>query len=356
MLSQNGVRANTFSLVFDEEEFNEGQYSQEVARRFGTEHHEIPVSEQDTLAVLPEALCAMDHPTIDGINTYLVSAKTRAAGVKVALTGLGADEMFAGYSNFRHVPRMEVFSKRFGRLPRLARRPLSTSVALFAGKFAGKNDRSRKLAELAAGQDSVLHPPFVHPYFLVRALFGAAEREALVGASFENSERTLECILRESITQTSNLDPVNRVSYLESHWYMRNTLLRDADFMSMAHSLELRVPFLDRALVEACLRIPGDKKLQGDSPKSLLLASLGVALPREIVNRPKCGFTLPFERWLHGEMRPLIEDALIKNNWDQTLISSGGVQEVWNRFFAGETSWSRPWSLFVLKHWCERNL
>jgi asparagine synthase (glutamine-hydrolysing) len=88
----------------------------------------------------------------------------------------------------------------------------------------------------------------------------------------------------------------------------------------------------------------------------LLLASLGVALPREIVNRPKCGFTLPFERWLHGEMRPLIEDALIKNNWDQTLISSGGVQEVWNRFFAGETSWSRPWSLFVLKHWCERNL
>jgi asparagine synthase (glutamine-hydrolysing) len=348
VLSHNGVRANTFSLVFQEEEFNEGQYSREIARRFGTEHHEISVSQQDTLAVLPEALCAMDQPTIDGINTYLVSAKTRAAGVKVALTGLGADEMFAGYSNFRRVPRMEVFSKRVGRLPRLARRPLSASIAL----FAGKGDRSRKLAELATGHESV-----VHPYFLVRMLFGTAEREALFSITdYQASQQSLDRVLQESITESQCLDPVNRVSYLESHWYMRNTLLRDSDFMSMAHGLELRVPFLDRALVEACFRIPGDKKLRGDLPKSLLLASLGVELPREIVNRPKRGFTLPFERWLRGEMRPVVEDALLKSNWDQTSISASAVREVWNRFLAGETSWSRPWSLFVLARWCEQNL
>jgi asparagine synthase (glutamine-hydrolysing) len=347
VLSHNGVRANTFSLVFQEEEFNEGQYSREVARRFGAEHHEIPVSQQDTLAVLPEALGAMDQPTIDGINTYLVSAKTRAAGVKVALTGLGADEMFAGYSNFHRVPRMEVFAKRFGQLPRRARRLLSASVAL----FPGKGDRSRKLAELVTDHDSI-----VHPYFLVRMLFGAAEREALVNAGCEDSERSLASILQQSITQSSTLDSVNRVSYLESHWYMRNTLLRDSDFMSMAHGLELRVPFLDRTLVEACFRIPGAKKLEGNLPKSLLLSSLGVELPREIVNRPKRGFTLPFERWLRGEMRPVVEDALLKSDWDQTSISPSAVREVWNRFLAGETSWSRPWSLFVLKRWCEQNL
>jgi asparagine synthase (glutamine-hydrolysing) len=357
ILSHNGVRSNTFSLVFQEEEFNEGQYSREIARRFGTEHLEIPVSQQDTLAVLPEALCAMDQPTIDGINTYLVSAKTRAAGVKVALTGLGADEMFAGYSNFRRVPKMEMFSKRFGRLPRLARRPLSASVAL----FTGKDDRSRKLAQLATDHDSI-----VHPYFLVRMLFGAAEREVLFGdgtfgestsgARHGDSEHALESVLRESVARSSTLDPINRVSYLESHWYMRNTLLRDSDFMSMAHGLELRVPFLDRPLVEACFRIPGNKKLQGDLPKSLLLANLGVELPREIVNRPKRGFTLPFERWLRGEMRPVVEDALLKSNWDQTSISASAVREVWSRFLAGETSWSRPWSLFVLKQWCGQNL
>jgi asparagine synthase (glutamine-hydrolysing) len=202
----------------------------------------------------------------------------------------------------------------------------------------------------------MLYPNFVHPYFLARALFGAAERAALVGASFEDSERSLENILRKSIARSSNLDPVNRVSYLESHWYMSNTLLRDSDSMSMAHGLELRVPFLDRALVEACFRIAGDRKLQGDSPKSLLLASLGVDLPTEIVNRPKRGFTLPFERWLRGEMRPMVEDALLKSDWNQTSIDAAAVRNVWNRFLAEETSWSRPWSLFVLKDWCERNL
>jgi asparagine synthase (glutamine-hydrolysing) len=348
VLSHNGVRANTFSLVFQEEEFNEGQYSREIAHRFGSEHHEIRVSQQDTLAAMPEALCAMDQPTIDGINTYLVSAKTRAAGVKVALTGLGADELFAGYSNFRRVPRMEAFSERFGRLPKLVRRPFSASVAL----FVGKGDRSRKLAELAADRDSI-----VHPYFLARMLFGAAEREGLFAApDYQALQQSINRGLQESITESQSLDPVNRVSYLESRWYMRNTLLRDSDFMSMAHGLELRVPFLDRALVEACFRIPGDRKLQGDSRKSLLLASLGVELPREIVNRPKRGFTLPFERWLRGEMRPFVEDTLLKSDWDQTSISASSVREVWDRFLAGETSWSRPWSLFVLKHWCEQNL
>ncbi|MFY9643953.1 MAG: asparagine synthase (glutamine-hydrolyzing) [Terriglobales bacterium] len=352
VLAHNGVRANTFSLVFQEAEYNEGQYSREIARRFGTEHREIPVSEQDMLQVLPQALCAMDQPTMDGINTYLVSAKTRAAGVKVALTGLGSDEMFGGYSNFRHVPKMEVFSKRLGRLPKLAGRTLSASMAL----FVGKSDRNRKLSELASSHNSVLHPGFIHPYFLVRALFAPTERQELGPASFENSERSLAVVLRESIKRSSTLDPINRVSYLECFWYMRNTLLRDSDFMSMAHGLELRVPFLDRALVEDCFCIPGDRKMHGNSPKSLLLASLGVELPSEIVNRRKRGFTLPFERWLRGEMRPVVENALLHSDWDEISISAAAVRDVWTRFLAEETSWSRPWSLFVLKRWCEENL
>src|SRR5271156_4308257 len=206
VLSHNGVRANTFSLVFQEEEFNEGQYSREVARRFCTEHHEISVSQQDTLASLPEALCAMDQPTIDGINTYLVSAKTRAAGVKVALTGLGADEMFAGYSNFRRVPRMESFSKRTRSLPGWARRPLSASLAL----LGGKGDRGRKLAELMGddANDSDSHPDFVHPYFLVRALFGAVDRGALFSTpDAQASQQSLDRMLEEAVNDCRSLDP-----------------------------------------------------------------------------------------------------------------------------------------------------
>lgn len=351
VMSHAGVRSTTFSLVFREEEFNEAQHSRMVARLFGTDHHEIMVSmqdaQEDALSALPEALRAMDQPTIDGINTWLVSAKTRAAGVKVALTGLGADEMFGGYSNFRRVPRMEGLAARFAKLPPVMRRPMAASIAL----VAGKSDRNRKFFELATGGNSS-----VHPYFLVRTLFTSAERQALYAGDHETAEREMENLLRDSVTASRNLDPVNRVSYLESRWYMRNTLLRDSDFMSMAHGLELRVPFLDRALVEACFRIPGNKKLQGDLPKSLLLASLGVELPREIVNRPKRGFTLPFERWLRGEMRPMVEDALLKSDWDRTSINPGAVREVWDRFLAGATSWSRPWSLFVLARWCEQNM
>ena len=348
ILDHAGVRANTFSLVFREREFNEAQYSREIARRFGAEHHEIPVSLDDMLAALPDALGAMDQPTIDGINTYLVSTRTRAAGLKVALTGLGADEMFAGYSNFRRVPRMENFVRRFGRLPKFARQPLAASMA----RFAGKNDRNRKLAELASAQDSA-----VHPYFLVRMLFGPADRAALfAGQSHEPCQELLDRVLEESIADSQSLDPVNRVSWLESRWYMRNTLLRDSDFMSMAHGLELRVPFLDRALVEACFRVPGAQKVQGRLPKPLLLASLGVELPMEIVNRPKRGFTLPFERWLRDELRPVVEKALLGANQERAMLNGGAVQDVWSRFLAGKTSWSRPWSLFVLNHWCEQNL
>lgn len=137
---------------------------------------------------------------------------------------------------------------------------------------------------------------------------------------------------------------------------MRNTLLRDSDFMSMAHGLELRVPFLDRSLVEACFRIPGGRKLRNGVPKPLLLQSLGVELPREIVNRPKRGFTLPFERWLRGEMKPMVESTFVKESAAQAFVSSSAAKAVWNRFLAGETSWSRPWSLFVLNRWCEQNL
>jgi asparagine synthase (glutamine-hydrolysing) len=348
ILSQNGVRPNTFSLVFREKEFDESGYSRVTARRFNSEHHEISISQSHAVEGLPSALHAMDQPTIDGINTYLVSAHARGSGVKVALTGLGADEMFAGYSNFRRVPRMERLTSVSGRLPKMARRTIAKTVAV----MAGKSNRGRKLAVLAENDESS-----AHPYFVARTLFGASEREILFASgNYEEAERELAFLLNASVTESACLDPVNRVSYLESRCYLKNTLLRDSDGMSMAHGLELRVPFLDRALVETCFRIPGANKLRGKTPKSLLLRSLGVELPAEIVQRPKRGFTLPFERWLRGEMRPEVERALTGGDSGHHMLNSNAVGCVWQKFLSGETTWSRPWSLYVLKRWCELNL
>ncbi|HTR22902.1 MAG TPA: asparagine synthase (glutamine-hydrolyzing) [Terriglobales bacterium] len=350
LTSNAGVRPATFSLVFREAEFDEAQFSRKVARHFGSDHHELLISQEDALAAISEELRAMDQPTIDGVNTFLVSAQARRAGVKVALTGLGADEMFAGYSTFRDVPRLERLSAGFTMLPTALRRPVAASL----GAVSRKNDRSRKISQFASGL-ATDEEGTTHPYFLARNLFAPSERQALYAGDHEQAERGLAGLLQSSVHQSADLDPVNRVSYLESHWYMRNTLLRDSDFMSMAHGLELRVPFLDRELVEACFRVPGKEKLNSDLPKPVLLRNLGVELPDEIVKRPKRGFTLPFEHWLRGELRPMVEETFSAQGAEGFLAATA-VRETWGRFLAGRTSWSRPWSLFVLNRWCEENL
>jgi asparagine synthase (glutamine-hydrolysing) len=164
---------------------------------------------------------------------------------------------------------------------------------------------------------------------------------------------------RDRLRRSLGLDGVNRVSYLESRCYMLNTLLRDADFMSMSQGLEVRVPLIDHRLAKAVLKIPGERKL-GQSPKPLLVEALGGSLPDEIVHRPKRGFTLPFEQWMRQERRPEIEPVL-----NEKRIASGPLGEflnarevfkVWRDFLGGSISWSRPWSLYVLQRWCELHL
>jgi len=153
------------------------------------------------------------------------------------------------------------------------------------------------------------------------------------------------------------LDPVNRISYLEARCYMLNTLLRDSDFMSMAHGLEVRVPFIDHQLARALFAVPGSRKVDARTPKPLLVRALGGQLPDEIVHRPKRGFTLPFEHWLRDALRPVLEESFRKigDGVVGSLISGSAVRKVWQDFQQGRTSWSRPWSLYVLQCWCEQH-
>jgi asparagine synthase (glutamine-hydrolysing) len=161
--------------------------------------------------------------------------------------------------------------------------------------------------------------------------------------------------LQENLTRARHLDPVNRVSYLESRCYMLNTLLRDADVMSMAHGLEVRVPLIDHHLAEKLFSIPGEWKLNSKSPKSLLVDAVHGELPDEIVNRRKRGFTLPFEHWLRDELRSSVETTLknISQGPLTSVLNSRAIQKVWQDFNDQHTSWSRPWALYVLQQWCE---
>jgi asparagine synthase (glutamine-hydrolysing) len=351
ILSRNGVRPSTFSIVFREEEYSEAEHSRAVAQHFHTDHHEITVTQSDFFAAIDPALNAMDLPTIDGINTYFVSERTRAAGVKVVLSGLGGDEIFAGYSTFRSVPRMEHFANFLQRIPGTIRQPLANMYAA----LTPSSDQNRKLAALTRNGGEI-----VDPYFLSRMLFTPEQQNELVPEMKTNSValRRAARPLTESLTRAQSLDPVNRVSYLEARCYMLNTLLRDSDFMSMAHGLEVRVPLIDHQMARRVLALPGSWKLDTGTPKPLLVEALGGQLPDKIVHRPKRGFTLPFERWLRDALRPVIEESLnkIEDGVLGTLINERAARGVWQDFLEGRTSWSRPWSLYVLQRWCQRHL
>jgi asparagine synthase (glutamine-hydrolysing) len=346
ILSRGGVTPATFSIVFREADFSEAEYSRTIAKKFRTDHHEITVSQQDVLAAIPDALRCMDLPTMDAINTFFVSRETRAAGVKVALSGLGGDEVFAGYSSFRTIPRMERFAQFWRHVPGAVRAPLAATFEA----LSPATDQNRKLASLARDNGRI-----PHPYFLSRMLFTPAQCDRLF--------RSLDPIVasrgmaweKESLARTLSLDAINRVSYLESRGYMLNTLLRDADVMSMSQGLEVRVPLIDHQIAKAVLALLGAWKLNGSGPKTLLVEMLANTLPDEIVHRPKRGFTLPFEPWLRGELRAEVEPVLQKSS-DGPLaqvLSGKEIGRIWQDFLDGKTSWTRPWSLYVLDRWCE---
>ena len=350
ILSRGGITPSTFSIVFREADFSEAQYSRAIAAKFHTDHHEISVNQADVLAAMPDALHAMDLPTMDGVNTYFVSREVRKAGVKVALSGLGGDEVFAGYSSFRTVPRMERFSQLWQNVPSVVR----GAVASAFGAAAPENDQNRKLAALVRDNGRVLHP-----YFLSRMLFTPGQRSNLLQEQTSEDCDEAAAGQGERLKVSLSLDPINRVSYLESRCYMLNTLLRDADFMSMSQGLELRVPLIDHQLAKAVLALPGSWKVNG-TPKKLLVEALERSLPEQIVHRPKRGFTLPFEHWLRQELRsevePVLELKRIENGPLSGLLNGRAVQQVWNDFLRRGVSWSRPWSLYVLQNWCELNL
>jgi len=346
ILSRDGARLNTFSIVFREADYSEAEYSRLVAKTFHTEHHELLVSQRDALVAIPPALEAMDQPTVDGLNTYFVSRQTRAAGIKVVLSGLGGDELFAGYSTFRTVPRMERFLQAWHRVPKAIRHSFTNAFE----SFVSDTDQSRKLTALASSNGHLLHP-----YFLSRMLFTPQREAALLPSIDSRDLDRSRAPIRECIRRATNLDPINRVSYLESRWYMLNTLLRDTDVMSMAHGLEVRVPLIDHLLAEKLIALPGAWKIDRQIPKPMLVGALRGALPERVIHRPKRGFTLPFEHWLKDELHDEVETTLgrVARGPLAQILNAGAVESVWNDFQDGRTSWSRPWSLYVLERWCE---
>ena len=333
-----GDPPRTFSVVFDEPAFSEAPHARTIAAKFRTDHSETRLNEDQLLEMLPHALASLDQPTMDGINTFVVSKAVKNAGVTVALSGLGGDELFAGYPSFQRALKVDAMSPLSKRLLR---------AASGIGKLAlnGSTQRS-KFWQLAASDCAP-----VDVYRITRQLFAPDYVRRLT----QRERRPVR-----PCCESSN-DVVNQIAELELRGYMTNTLLRDTDAMSMAHSLEVRVPLVDVKVVEFALSLPGRWKLGNGTngvPKPLLADAVADLLPRELLARPKMGFTLPFEKWMQGRLRHEIEDVIA----DDARISNTGmvvdnVREVWRKFLQKPRAigWSRPWSLYVLARWCEIN-
>jgi asparagine synthase (glutamine-hydrolysing) len=321
----------SFNVAFAEEEYSEGRLASAVASKCGTEHRELLLSESAMLDMMPCAIRSMDQPTMDGVNTWVVSKAVRDAGIKVALSGLGGDELFCGYSSFRRAQML--------RKVRTVPRPMR-AVAASAGRalFDGTVKVEKFWDMLESDGDATA------AYALSRRLFSPSEVRVLSGLPAPDP----------GFPQTTH-DIINSVSMLETQGYMANTLLRDTDFMAMAHALEVRVPFVDAEVVDYVMRLPGAWKMDKARPKPLLLDALGDLVPDFIWRRPKMGFTLPFRKWMGSALKDSIDTAL--KSTAASGIHAAAANKIWSRFQAApeRERWARTWSLYVLQKWCEAN-
>ena len=346
MAGASAAPVHTFSVVFDEVAYSEERFAEIVAQRYGTVHTPIHLRVADMPGLLPDALAAMDHPSADGINTWVVSRAVKAAGITMALSGLGGDEVFAGYPVFTRT--LALWQRRWvTQFPPTLRGLAAVAVRMVRPSIAG--NKLGELLELPAFSVDDTYP-VSRLSMTDRELVRLLHRAQL---PVNRVHGLIEDLLRKDGGHALPL--LSQVSLGELASYLPHVLLRDTDQMSMAHALEVRVPFLDHHLVEFVLGV-GDRAKYPHTPKKLLTDAVGDLLPNEVVHRPKMGFVLPWEEWMRGSLRGFCEERL-QALGARPVFRAGAVSRLWGRFLARDprVNWSRLWSLVVLEDWLERN-
>jgi asparagine synthase (glutamine-hydrolysing) len=335
----------TYSLTFREAEYSEAPFAEIVARKFGSEHVAEEMTAGELRDELPKIIRAMDQPTVDGVNTYFVSKLTRRCGTVVALSGIGGDELFGGYSTFRSIPRLCWLAKWLGPLVTAGGKAASSAPQWLRWRSFDKLvDFSKSPRSLAAA------------YLAARAVFPPGTAVELLDPDFAaaSGERLDPLGYLSSCMPSGTPCAENQVSGLELRVYLQNQLLRDTDVMSMVHSLEVRAPLLDHRLVEFVASVPASIKF-ARRPKDLMLRALGNRLPDEVVARPKRGFLFPFDQWLRSSLRAEMEELLTSEDRGGYFCPKAALT-LWQNFLDGRVHWSHVWALATLRLWIERAL
>ena len=349
---------HTFTLSFDEQDFDEGAAAAAIAAAIGTEHHEIRLREADFTAALDTAVETLDQPTFDGLNSYCISKAVREAGLTVALAGTGGDELFGGYPTFRVAQTLQTWNRRTVMIPA----PLRAMGAQFVSRMLAGSSRTiapqtrwAKLPEMVrAGED------LTALYQLAYALFlpGFQERLLSNGASVDGMPCGLTPELSARLrSETSGRSPVSAISVLEQRLFLGERLLRDTDAASMAVSLETRLPLVDSAVVEAVSRVPDAERFEPLGRKQMLRRIGLDRLDSRLFERPKRGFEIPFGRWIRTSLGTAMDETMR----DPSLAGAVGldgrtVTALWSAFQNGAPGlyWTRVWLVYVLIRWCHR--
>jgi asparagine synthase (glutamine-hydrolysing) len=319
------------TVAFAEQEFSELPYARQIARNLPHHHEVVTLTAEQLRDLLPLALGAMDQPTVDGINTFVISRVGASLGLKVLLTGIGGDELFGGYTTFGNVPRL----LKYG----VGLRPTARLLAKLRTTLRMKNPIPwQKVAD--AGP---LHN-LTEAYLLQRSIRWRLDNPR------ERARR-----IQESVESLAN--DFQKVAALELQFYARNQLLRDADVFSMANSVELRVPFLDRQLMQEALAIPAAFHFEGGTGKRITRRILDEMAGEDVSRRRKMGFTFPWQKWLGRELKETLTSTLRdKQLYEPLALDPAYGSRLLDGLDRGDRlqSWTELWSLFVLLNWHSR--
>lgn len=317
----------------------------EVADYLGMKHHVVRVSEHCAKENFYQWLHASDQPSVDGLNTFTVAKEIKRLGHKVALTGLGGDELFAGYSTFDNVLRFQQLNKMFSVISKKYQKQLANIV------FKNPQVKYQKLKELLLSDNSICAI-----YLRCRQLF--SDQQLSLSGLGQMPTKTTKFISSLVLPALSEMeDKIAVLSILETCFYMRNTLLRDADVCSMAHGVEMRVPLLDQALVMRAFSMPGRiRKSFWKEKKHILRDASRSLLPKSVFKRKKRGFTLPVAKWLSASMRNEVH-SLVFQTAESGVVDKACCSQVWQSFIKhpNQNTAPRVLVLAALGNWLQKS-
>jgi len=342
MSLHSNVPINTFTLSFQESSHDESAYANIIAKRFETNHTNIILNEDQLLNEVVNGLNVMDSPSADGINTYILSTAIKSANIKVALSGIGADELFAGYPGFNYFKNLQHYSTLFN-----STHFFRKGIAVLMNQLNG--EKYSKISQLLQADNTELYS--IYP--ALRQLFSSEKLKKILNDCSCIDDVNISLVNQLSTIQHAH--HLSRFSLAEYNAYAKNTLLKDVDQMSMANGLEVREPFFDIDLIEYVLSIPDEYK-KGKYNKQLLLDAISPLLPDEIIKRKKRGFVLPWEKWMRNELRSFC-DAQIMECADRMFMNKSNFINYWKKFLKKESGiqWIELWQFVVLNYWMNKN-